>query len=82
MLISRIGIQSKKNFQLAGWWVRFAAISDPRFPDYIPEGMRVMAVNSGPQIALKLIFGCLAQKGGNFLPGSRGGGIFEKIRAI
>ena len=48
MLISRIGIQSEKNIRLAGRWARFAAITDPRFPDYIPQRMTGMAVNSGP----------------------------------
>ena len=30
----------------------FAAITDPRFPDYIPQRVRGMAVNSGPQLSL------------------------------
>ena len=30
----------------------FAAITDPRFPDYIPQRMRVIAENSGPQLRL------------------------------
>ena len=36
----------------------FAAITDPRFPDYIPQRVRGMAVNSGPQLLLN-IFGYL-----------------------
>ena len=30
----------------------FAAITDPLFPDYFPQRMRGMAVNSGPQLHL------------------------------
>ena len=52
MATSRFGIQSEKNFRLAGRWARFAAITDPRFPDYIPQRMRGMAMNSGPQLRL------------------------------
>ena len=37
----------------------FAAIIGPRFPDYIPQLMRDMAVNSGPQLRFKLLFGYL-----------------------
>ena len=51
MATSRTGIQSEKNFRLAGrgraW---FAAITDPRFPDYIPQLMTGVAKNSGPQL--------------------------------
>ena len=36
MAISGIRIQTEKKFQRAGRWV----ITDPRFPDYIPQGMR------------------------------------------
>ena len=48
MLISRIGIQSEKKFRQLGRW----AITDPRFPDCIPQRMRDVAVNSGPQVRL------------------------------
>ena len=30
----------------------FALITDPRFPYYIPQRMRGMAMNSGPQLRL------------------------------
>ena len=52
MAINRIGIQSEKKFRLAGRWARFAAITDSRFPDYIPQRMRGMAVNSRLQLRL------------------------------
>ena len=32
---------------LAGRWARFAAITGPLFPDYIPQRMRGMAMDSG-----------------------------------
>ena len=48
LLISQNGIQSKKNFWLAGRWAR--RDNDPQFPDYIAQLMRGMAMNSGPQL--------------------------------
>ena len=60
--ISRIGIQSEKNFRLAGRWARFAAITDPRFPDYIGRITLARERHGREQrsaIALKLIFGYL-----------------------
>ena len=50
MTISRIGIQSEKNFRLAGLWARLAAITDTRFPDYIPPGMKGMAAITDLQL--------------------------------
>ena len=52
METSRTGIQSEKSFRQAGRWARFAAITDPRFPDYIPQRMRGMAMNSGAPLHL------------------------------
>ena len=52
MATSRTGMQSEKNFRLVGRWARFAGISDPQFLDYIPQHMRGMALNGGPQLRL------------------------------
>ena len=52
MLISRIEIQSEKSFRLVGHWMRFGAITNPQFPDYIPQRTRGTEVNSGPQLRL------------------------------
>ena len=61
MATSRVEIQSEKHFRLVGRWARFAdprfldyrpglpTITNPQFPDYIPQRMRGMAMNSSPQ---------------------------------
>ena len=66
MATSRTGIQSEKNFRLAGRWARFAAITDPRFPDYILQLMRGMAEQQYA-IALKLLFGYLICRPSNIV---------------
>ena len=43
MKISRIGMQPEKNIQLVVRWARFAAVTNPLFPDYIPQRMSGMA---------------------------------------
>ena len=45
MAISRIGTQSKNNFRLAGRWKHCAAITDTRFPDYIPQSIPGTDIN-------------------------------------
>ena len=42
----------QKEFLTGGSGAHFAAIKDPRFPDYIPQRMRGMDVNNGPQLRL------------------------------
>ena len=58
MTIRQIGIQSEKSFPLTGRWERFAAIIDPRFPDYMPQGMKGMSMKSVPQLCSITLQNC------------------------
>ena len=56
MLISRVGIQSKNNFQQAGQSARFASMTDPRLH---PTAHERHGHEQRSAIALKLLFGYL-----------------------